>query len=175
MSNPILTARILNCSFSPHDGRTYAYFTDDETIQAGDLVVVVAPQSRDGNAYPIFEVGSPSVSAPVAPEAPNGGWATPVAPPPPPAPAGVVGYPKIVRVVSTEETVESVERVREWIVCKLDFSEYRERRATEERRKVLTAKIKRATQEARERLELDELASKSPELKALLEEAAKLR
>lgn len=179
----ILTARIVNVAFDP-SGRTYAYFTMDETIKAGDLVVVVTPRSNTCQ-FPVFEapvqLGYPDQPAlsyeegeEIVVEGNARPWDVPAAPPPPPAPLGIAGYPTIARVVSTEETVEGVERVREWIVARLDFAEYLDRRAIEERRKVLVAKIERAAREARARLELDDLASRSPELKALLDEAAKL-
>ena len=161
MANPILTARIVHCSFGRgNNGRddTYAYYTEDETIKEGDLAVVVAPRNSGLDAF--------SVCRPMTKEERDSGH-----PQPPNAP---IGYAKIVRVVSTEETVVGIENVREWIVCKLDFADYCERRSIEEKRKVINAKIKRAVAEAREQLDLEDLASRSPALKALLEEAAKI-
>lgn len=147
----ILTSRIVNVQFSAHDSRTYAYFTDDETIQTGDLVVVISPNNRGDDAFPVFGTNSEPAAAPA-----------------------LLGHAKIVRVVSTEETVESIERVREWVVAKLGFDAYADRRAREEKRRILGAKIKRARQEALEAFEMAELAAKSPALQALLDEMAKL-
>lgn len=157
MRNPILTARIVRCKFDNHGSGLYSYYTDDKTIKEGDLVVVVVPQNRNGDAFTVSGAQLPAKEG----EAPQ-------------PPAAPMGYAKIVRVMSTEETVEGVEKVREWIVCKLDFEEYSDRRAIEEKRKVLNAKIKRAVAEAKEALEMDDLVSRSPELKALLEQAEKL-
>lgn len=183
----ILTSRIINVQFGIHDQKTYAYFTEDETIQKGDLVVVVTPQDR-AEGFPVFaqpkaneapaaiEPGTDQVANP-APPAPA--WGAPPVPvwdrmPAAPMAPSLMGYAKIARVVSTEVTVESVERVREWVVAKLDFTNYGDRREREEKRKVLAARIKRARQEAIEQIEMDELANKSPALKSLLEEMAKL-
>lgn len=45
IENDLLTARIVSVQYTP-GGRTYAYFTDDETIAVDDYVVVVAPNSN---------------------------------------------------------------------------------------------------------------------------------
>lgn len=134
MNHPILTARVVRCKFDDDNRNSYAYFTDDPTIEVGDFVVVVSP---------------------------NG-----------PGVRSDAGYPKVVRVTSTTETVESITKVREWIVCKLDLSGYAERREREEKRQVLIAKIDRAAEEARGRFDLQQLATASPELKALLDQLA---
>lgn len=137
MDLPILTARIVRCKFEDDARQSYAYFTDDPTIDVGDFVVVVSPNGPGVRATDI-------------------------------------GFPKIVRVTSTTETVDSVAKVREWIICKIDLSGYAERRERDEKRRVLIAKIERAAEEARGRFDLQQLAANSPELKALLDQLAKV-
>jgi len=56
LNNPILTARVVRCKFDDDKfSRSYAYFTDDPTIEVGDFVVVVSPSGpgvRSDAGYP---------------------------------------------------------------------------------------------------------------------------
>ena len=86
----------------------------------------------------------------------------------------VAGYLTLVTVKSVEETPETVENVREWIVCKPDLTTWHERRKKAQRRATIEAKIKRAVAEARNRIDVAELAKDSPELQALIAELKEL-
>ncbi len=166
----VLTARIVNVEFSLNSGKCYAYYTNDPSIVAGDLVVVVTPWTPgDAPAQCGVSRWAAEVAGDVAPVfGPDVASALPGSPP------VIIGGAKIVRVVSTVETVNGVENVREWIVTKLDFSAFIAARARKEQIKVLRAKIHRARNEALESLQLDELAAKSPALKGLLDELAQM-
>lgn len=144
----VLTARILQCVFGDTPmADKYAYFTNDPTIQAGDLVVVAVPKDYEKNSFALPFTNEDRLER---------------------------RYVKIVKVISTEETVEGIERVREWIISKIDTTGYNERRSAEKARALLIAKIKRAKEEALEALTLDTLKSMSPELDKLITELAAL-
>lgn len=97
---------------------------------------------------------------------PNGEYSNAVADPS----GAIAGYLTLVTVASVEETPETVRNVREWIVCKPDLTKWRERKEREQRRATIEAKIKRAVAEARNRIDVAELAKNSPELTALITE-----
>jgi hypothetical protein len=61
-----------------------------------------------------------------------------------------------VTVTSVQETAHSVEKATKWIVSKVDVAGYKERLEKMERRKLLTAKLKKMQAEA---LEADQFAA----------------
>lgn len=75
-----------------------------------------------------------------------------------------------VKVVSVEETVESIEKATKWVVCKVDTAAYRERLEKIEKRKLLTAKLKKMQQEALEADQFATLVKLNPDASALVEE-----
>jgi len=75
-----------------------------------------------------------------------------------------------VKVVSVEETVESIEKATKWVVCKVDTAAYRERLEKIEKRKLLTAKLKKMQQEALEADQFATLVKLNPDALALVEE-----
>lgn len=79
------------------------------------------------------------------------------------------GY-KVVRVVSVEETVESVTKASKWIVQRVDDTEYKERIAKEKRKAVLEVKLAKAVEEARKKVDYNELAKLNPEIAKMVEE-----
>lgn len=83
-------------------------------------------------------------------------------------------YPVVVEVTSVEETVEAIEKVHEWIICKVDFAEYFDRRQKTRQVEILQAKIKKAAENARREIALESLADRSPALAELLMELQKL-
>lgn len=84
----------------------------------------------------------------------------------------ILGYLTLVTVTGVDETVEAVEKVREWIVGKVDLAAYIAKREREQKRSVLEAKIKRAAQEARSRIDVAALAKDNPDLQALIAQLA---
>lgn len=146
----ILSARIIQVKFNDYDTKSYAYFTDDASISVGDFVAVVTPNNRE-QGVAVFGAATEEGGAPV-----------------------MLGYPKIACVSSTTETVQGVEMVREWVVGKLDLESYAKRRETEERRKILNAKIKRAVEDAKRELDVSDLAARSPALAELLKQRENL-
>jgi len=84
------------------------------------------------------------------------------------------GLPKVVKVSSVDETVEAIQRVREWIICKVDLTQYKARKEAEEKRAVLRAKIERAKADALASFQMDDLVGRSPALASLIAEYNKI-
>ena len=79
-----------------------------------------------------------------------------------------------VTVVSLEETAETIAAASKWVVCKVDVSAYNQRLANIEKRKVLTAKLKKMQQEALEADQFALLVKLNPDAAALVEELKSL-
>ena len=79
-----------------------------------------------------------------------------------------------VKVVSMTETAERVEKATKWIVSKVDVAGYKERLEKAERRKLLTAKLKKMQNEALEADQFAALIKLVPGAAALVEELKSL-
>jgi hypothetical protein len=79
-----------------------------------------------------------------------------------------------VMVTSVTETADSVEKATKWIVSKVDVAGYRARLEKDERRKLLTAKLKKMQNEALEADQFAALIKLVPGAAALVEELKSL-
>ncbi len=78
------------------------------------------------------------------------------------------------KVVSVTETAESVENATKWIVSKVDVAGYKARLEKAERRKLLTAKLKKMQYEALEADQFAALIKLVPGAAALVDELKSL-
>ena len=106
----------------------YAYLTDIEGVEVGDILVVDSPSS------------------------------------------GFV----CVTVTSVNETADSVEKATKWIVSKVDVAGHKARLEKAERRKLLTAKLKKMQEEALEADQFAALIKLVPSASALVDELKSL-
>jgi aminopeptidase N len=79
-----------------------------------------------------------------------------------------------VTVMSVQETADSVEKATKWVVSKVDVAGYKERLERAERRKLLTAKLKKMQSEALEADQFAALIKLVPGAAALVEELKSL-
>lgn len=79
-----------------------------------------------------------------------------------------------VKVVSVTETADSVDKASKWIVSKVDVAGYKERLEKAERRKLLTAKLKKMQAEALEADQFAALIKLVPGAAALVDELKSL-
>jgi hypothetical protein len=79
-----------------------------------------------------------------------------------------------VTVISVHETAESVEKATKWIVSKVDVTGYKARLEKVERRKLLTAKLKKMQEEALEADQFSALIKLVPGAAALVDELKSL-
>lgn len=79
-----------------------------------------------------------------------------------------------VKVGSLVETVDSIEKAYKWVVCKVDTAAYKARIEKIEKRKVLTAKLKKMQQEALEADQFAMLVKLNPDAAELAEELKSL-
>lgn len=84
------------------------------------------------------------------------------------------GYLKVVRVTSTDVSADAAKNVTKWVIGKVDMTTYRERRKKLDELQAIDAQIERAKKDAMKELELAQLASIHPGLKALLDQRQNL-